>query len=184
MYCRCFSASLFTVNVRGISSPFNGGGLRWGSSPALQRRAAFQRRWRHNKHSASVGLRRWLRGFSLGITTPILTFPRGRGKVRMGVVPTLHMRARLAVEGKCQRHFLPLLRGRIKVGVVPQRFNDEPLLNAGDAALTFGAGGIQALVYGLCPRHKKSGQVIPARCYLQRVYGGFVKLLGEQPQFG
>ena len=32
MYCICFSASLFTVNVRGISSPFNGGGLRWGSS--------------------------------------------------------------------------------------------------------------------------------------------------------
>ena len=57
MYCICFSASLFTVNVRGISSPFNGGN----SASAHSSSASYQ------------------------------------------------------------------------VGVVPQRFNDEPLFKAGDA---------------------------------------------------
>ena len=67
-------------------------------------------------------------------STPILTFPHRRGKEQRAEVPTLHMSARLAIDGKCQRHFLPLLWGRIKVGVVAQRCGNEPLFNAAEAS--------------------------------------------------
>ena len=76
-----------------------------------------------SKRLAAVKLRRWLRARTPCIRhrTPILTFPHGGKELRAGV-SRLHKLSRLAVNGKRAGRFLPLQRGRTKVGVVPTGF--------------------------------------------------------------